>query len=332
MIKGLRSTFVFYLLMGYIFIALVWWMLLLLKISNESYAEKRDLLELNYQLRHLSQDDFAQSAELTQIDKERKRKTYMIFGEGSFFLAVLMLMTWVMHRSLRREADVANQQKNFLLSITHELRSPIASSKIAIQTLGKHRDLPAEKKEMLLNNSLHDMDRLQGLVENLLLAAKIEDHSFSLRTEACNLSEITDMVIQKLRETTAMHQHFEMDVQPEVVVKGDRMALTSVVTNLVENAVKYSPEGSTITIGLSADKEVATLSVSDNGPGIPEEEKKKIFRKFYRIGHEETRKTKGTGLGLYIVQRILALHHGRVNIKDNRPRGSVFEVTLPVGF
>lgn len=255
----------------------------------------------------------------------------MIIAEGSFFLVVLAIMTLVMKRNIRREAEVADLQKNFLLSITHELRSPIASSKIALQTLDKYRDLADEKRSMLLGNSIHDMERLQGLVENLLMAAKIDDHKFTLRSEACNLSEIVDEVIQKLRITTASHQHFGLDVQPEVIVKGDRAALTSVVTNLVENAAKYSPDGSTITIGLSDEEKFAVLRVADTGPGIAGEEKKKVFGKFYRIGHEETRKTKGTGLGLYIVQKVLAMHQGKVTVIDNQPQGTIFEVVLPGG-
>jgi len=329
MIKGKRSLLFFYVLMGYIFIAFVWWMLLLMKISDESFTEKRDLLQLNYSYRNQSSDSFEQSKELKQIEEERKRKIYMIFGEGSFFLAVLIVMTWMMHRSLRREAEVAQQQKNFLLSITHELRSPIASSKVAMQTLEKHKELPTEKRNTLLTNSLHDMERLQGLVENLLLAAKIEDHSFSIGYETCDLSEIVLQVVQKLQTTTAFDRKFTMNVQPEIVVLGDRMGLTSVITNLVENAIKYSSGDSAITISLNDENDQVVFRIADNGLGIPDAEKKKIFQKFYRVGHEETRKTKGTGLGLYIVKKILSLHRGSVIVKDNQPHGTIFEVALP---
>ena len=329
MILGKRSLLVFYVMMGYIFIAFVWWMLLLMKVSNESYLEKRDLLQLNYSYRGNNINRFEETEEFNKLEEEKKRKVYMIFGEGSFFLAVLMVMTWMMHRSLRREAGLAQQQKNFLLSITHELRSPIASSKVALQTLEKYQALPAEKKSMLLNNSLNDMDRLQGLVENLLLAAKIEDHKFSIGSEVCDLSEITTQVVQKLRETTGLQRVFDMNVQPEIIVIGDRMGLTSVVTNLVENAIKYTPEGTPISISLNEENKQAVFRIADSGPGIPEAEKKKIFKKFYRVGHEETRKTKGTGLGLYIVKKILSLHNGTVKVKDNLPQGTIFEVALP---
>jgi signal transduction histidine kinase len=173
------------------------------------------------------------------------------------------------------------------------------------------------------------MDRLQGLVENLLLAAKIEDHNFSIGHEACDLSEIIVQVVQKLKETTALNRIFVMNVQPEIIVIGDRMGLTSVITNLVENAVKYSSGDSPISISLGDENNQVVFRIADNGLGIPDSEKKKIFQKFYRVGHEETRRAKGTGLGLYIVKKILSLHRGKVSVKDNQPQGTIFEVALP---
>ncbi len=220
------------------------------------------------------------------------------------------------------------QQKNFLLSITHELRSPIASSKVAMQTLLKHRDLPKDKIEALLYNSISDMDRLHTLVDNLLLAAKIEDHTFRIGNDVCDLSEIVTDVVQKIKETAGTTRDFSLAVQNEIMVIGDRTGLTSVITNLVENAVKYSAEQSAISIFLNEEGEKVVFRIADHGLGISDKEKKKIFEKFYRVGQEETRNTKGTGLGLYIVEKILALHNGKVSVKNNLPSGSVFEVEL----
>jgi len=330
MIKGHRSIVIFYLLVGYIFIAFLWWMLLLYNMSNESFSEKRDLLQLNFSYKNASGMSFEKSDDLKLLDEERKAKTYMIFGEGSFFLIVLLVMTWMMHSSLRREASVAQQQKNFLLSISHELRSPIAASKVALQTMEKYRELPDEKRVRLIHNSLHDMERLHGLVENLLLAAKIEDHNFSIGHESCDLSEIVLQVIQKLKETSELKFDLTMTIEPGLMVIGDRSGLVSVITNLVENALKYSGKQAKIDVTLCAENGSAVLRIADNGLGIPDAEKKKIFRKFYRVGNEETRKTKGTGLGLYIVQRILAMHRGQVSVQDNNPKGTIFKVTLPI--
>jgi two-component system phosphate regulon sensor histidine kinase PhoR len=323
-----RSILTFYILVAYTFISFAWWVLLLININNEAYEEKRDLLQLNY---HNSNGiSFDETPAVKTIEAERRRKVIMIAGEGSVFLVILLVMTVMMNRALQREVKVQQQQKNFLLSITHELRSPIASSKIAMQTLLKHRNLPADKFETLLNNSISDMDRLYILVENLLLAAKIEDHRFSIGHEICNMSEIVSHVVDKLKEVYGAQRQFNLEIEKDIMVIGDRTGLTSVITNLVENAVKYSLEISAISIALNEEGEKAVLRIADNGLGIPEEEKKKIFQKFYRIGQEETRKTKGTGLGLYIVEKILAMHRGTVSVKDNLPQGSVFEVVLPV--
>jgi len=322
-----RSILTFYVLVGYIFIAFAWWVLLLIRINDQAFQEKRDLLQLGYPKQSVL--PFDQSPQVKAIDAERRRKVYMITGEGSVFLAILIVMTVMMNRALRREVKLQQLQKNFLLSITHELRSPIASSKVAMQTLLKHSDLPKDKMETLLHNSISDMDRLHTLVENLLLAAKIEDHSFRIGHDACDMSEIVRDVVKKIKETSDLQRDYELTVGNEIMVIGDRSGLTSVITNLVENAVKYSIEGSKISIFLTEEEDKVIFRIADNGLGIPDDEKKKIFQKFYRIGQEETRQTKGTGLGLYIVEKILALHRGSVTVKDNAPRGSVFEVVLP---
>ncbi|MBK9732530.1 MAG: HAMP domain-containing histidine kinase [Chitinophagaceae bacterium] len=324
-----RPLLIFYLLVTYIFISFTWWIFLLVRINAEAYNEKKELTQLNYIYQHKVPYNDENSATFTKIDREYHRKVYMIIGEGTVFLVILMVVTLKTNQSLQREYKLNRQQKNFLLSITHELRSPIASSRVALQTMLKRDSLPRNKVELLLNNSLHDMDRLQLLVENILLAAKIEDHAFQIGKDACNLSEIVQTVIDKTVAASEFQRVFNTDIKPEVFVIGDRMALTSVVTNLVENAIKYSADATMIEVAVSEEDKHAFFTISDHGFGIPDAEKKKVFEKFYRIGQEETRKTKGTGLGLYIVGRILELHKGKVTVKDNQPRGSVFQVELP---
>jgi len=322
-----RTIIIFYFLVGYIFLSFGWWVMLLIRINEEAFVEKRDLIRLSY--KGQAQMSMEQTSQIHDIERQRKKKIYMVIGEGVTSLIILVTMTWMMDRSLRREVKLMNQQKNFLLSVTHELRSPIASSKIALQTMLKHGQLPEEKKETLLTNSVSDMDRLQMLVENLLLAARIEDHTFRIGHDACDLTEIVEQVMDKIKETYGSSHVFVLSLQPSVMVIGDRMGLTSVITNLVENAIKYSSEGSKISINLDEENEKIVFRIADNGFGIPDAEKKKIFQKFYRVGQEETRRTKGTGLGLYIVKKILTMHRGSVMVKDNAPQGSVFEVVLP---
>ncbi|MBX7108074.1 MAG: GHKL domain-containing protein [Chitinophagales bacterium] len=324
-----RPLLIFYLLVLYIFASFTWWILFLFRISAEAYNEKKELTQLNFIYQHKSPDQLDNTEELNRIDREYRRKIIMILGEGSVFLIILLVVTIKTNQSLQREYRVNRLQKNFLLSITHELRSPIASSRIALQTMLKHASLPREKEELLLTNSIHDMDRLQGLVENILLAAKIEDHTFQIGKAECDISEIVQTAVDKAKEVAAGQHSFETGIKQGVMVMGDRMGLTSVVTNLLENAMKYSPAGTVICAEVTEDDKQVRISVADQGYGIPDREKKKVFDKFYRVGQEETRKTKGTGLGLYIVDRILALHKGKVSVRDNKPAGAVFVVELP---
>jgi signal transduction histidine kinase len=108
------------------------------------------------------------------------------------------------------------------------------------------------------------------------------------------------------------------------------MMLRMAVNNLIENAVKYSPSPNPIDITLARSNSESVIRVSDQGAGVPDSEKKKIFNKFYRAGNEETRRAKGTGLGLYITSKIVSQHKGRIIVKDNTPSGSIFEITLPL--
>src|SRR5690606_22701326 len=120
----------------------------------------------------------------------------------------------------------------------------------------------------------------------------------------------------------------KQNVEPNIYLKGDSFALSSVVTNLLENAIKYSPPCEQVSVKLYREKNDVVLSVADFGIGIPDEEKKNVFTKFYRVGSEDTRKTKGTGLGLYIVKTVLEKHRAQIKIRDNKPTGTIFEITF----
>jgi K+-sensing histidine kinase KdpD len=118
-------------------------------------------------------------------------------------------------------------------------------------------------------------------------------------------------------------------IAPDIFINGDHQLITALITNLIENAIKYSPKDSNITIKLQDQENAVKLVVMDEGIGISNEEKLRIFDKFYRIGNEDTRKTKGTGLGLYIAKNIVKLHHGNTTVSNNSPNGSIFEIVFP---
>ncbi|CAN5428565.1 hypothetical protein BH10BAC1_BH10BAC1_03970 [soil metagenome] len=280
--------------------------------------------ELNL-LKGESPEDIVESGNL--LNAKLHKRWIMISSEGAVFVFLLLLGGYQIRKTLKKETALAQQQKNFLLSVTHELKSPLASTKLQLQTLQKH-DLERTKQKEILSNAISDTDRLNNLVENILLAAKIENSVFSLNKEQYNLSEYITEGINQTISSFNYHQKIVLAIEPNIQMQIDRTSFPSIILNLLENAVKYSPEKSTITIGLKKQNEKIILSVSDEGLGISAEEKINIFQKFYRVGNEETRNTKGTGLGLFIVNHLVEQHNGIISIKDNSPKGSVFEVVF----
>lgn len=249
----------------------------------------------------------------------------MIVGEAAVFLFIVMVGAYYMHKTLSKERKLQQQQKNFLLSVTHELKSPLASIKLYLQTILK-RDLDREKQKGFITNSLKDIERLDDLVENMLLASQIESNSYSFPKEEFNFSDLVKQVAERLQVHTCSSQIIMPEVEKGIKLKGDKFALTSMVTNLIENAVKYSPPCAEVNVRLFRKNGEVHFITADSGIGISDLEKTRIFEKFYRVGSEDTRKTKGTGLGLFIVKQVLEKHQATIKVKNNQPSGTVFEV------
>lgn len=251
----------------------------------------------------------------------------MIVGEGLIFIAIFVLAVIKLKKHLERERYYQQQQQNFLLSVTHELKSPLASVKLYLQTILK-RDLDREQQKTFLSNSLKDIERLDYLVENVLLATKLESRSFNLPKEDFDLSVLIDEILDRLQKNACKTEIIKPHIESGVILHADKFAITNVVTNLVENAIKYSPPCANVEVSLKKLDKDLVFSVADHGVGISDEDKRLIFNKFYRVGNESTRKTKGTGLGLYIVKSVLQKHDATIRVMDNKPSGSVFEVTF----
>lgn len=253
----------------------------------------------------------------------------MILGEGAVFLFIFFVGGYFLHKAIKKERNMQQQQKNFLLSVTHELKSPLASIKLYLQTILK-RDLDKEKRESFLSKCLLDIDRLDDLVENMLLASKIENHTYTYPKEKFDFSKLVDENVNRLQINKCDYnqQTVSADIDPAIEILGDRFALSALVNNLIENAIKYSGPCEIVKVKLFRKNNAIHLLVADHGVGIPDLEKNKIFDKFYRIGNEDTRNTKGTGLGLYIVKQVAEKHKADILIRDNRPTGSIFEVVF----
>ena len=249
----------------------------------------------------------------------------MILGEGSVFLIILLVGIYFFQRTIKKESEVHQQQQNFLLSVTHELKSPLAAIKLVLQTLVK-RDLTKDKRDQLIGNSIEDVGRLDDLVENMLLATRIENNSYSYPKELFDFSELVKSIFDRAIITSENTRNFQQQIEENISIMGDRFALGSLINNILENAVKYSPAGAAIQVQLYQQSNKIFFIVADQGVGIADSERQKIFQKFYRSGNELTRQNKGTGLGLFIVEQVAKNHQAKVLVNNNLPKGTIFEI------
>ncbi len=267
------------------------------------------------------------SSEIAFFEEKIRNRRWMVIGEGGVFFALLVWGTTVMVSAYRKEILLAKQQKNFLLSITHEFKSPLAAIKLYMQTLLRH-DLDKNKERSFINSAINDTDRLNNLVENALLANLIDHKGYSFSKEVVNFSAYIRLMVQKFQQMPD-HGNVVTHIEEGHFILADKNALNILINNLLENAWKYSHDDKNISVNVTGNNKNVVLEIGDQGIGIPDREKQKIFDKFYRVGNEETRRTKGTGLGLFICKYIISHHDGKILIRDNTPTGTVVRVEFP---
>lgn len=261
--------------------------------------------------------------EETKLHSILSKKRFMVIGEGTVFLVILLLGIVKVRNTFKKETLLAQQQSNFLLSVTHELKSPIASTRLQLETL-LIREIDRDRQKEILTNAISDTDRLNALVENILQATQIDKNNFVLNRQEVNLSEyLTQLMAGYL---VAGDHSLVQNIQPNIFMHIDKINFASIILNLIDNARKYAPSGSKIVLELKKINNTICLSVIDVGIGINDDEKKNVFQKFYRVGSEETRSAKGTGLGLYIVKYLVEEHKGTIRIMDNKPKGTIFSL------
>ena len=317
-----------HLVIGYMILAFGWWSFHLWQQNEKLFKVETQLLESKFSARtgSVNLTQLQQTAEYAKIVKTRESGRRMIMAEGLFFTLCLVFGLWVINRSATREVTLARQRRNFLLSITHELKSPIASLRLVLETLDK-RTLEAAQKQRLISNGIKDADRLQQLVEDLLLAARLEDKWQPLH-EPLQLDAIARDCAEAL-QVRFPEANIQIDMTENLPpLMADRLGIVAVVKNLLENAIKYSPMGAPISISATRSEGRCQLRVADQGQGIPTQEKSRVFEKFYRLGNDETRSNTGTGLGLYIVDQVVKAHKGSIEITDNHPKGTVFTLLI----
>ena len=246
----------------------------------------------------------------------------MIAGEGTVFIIIICLGAFYVIRSYYSEISLAKKEKNFALSVTHELKTPIASSKLFAETLLQRKDLSKSQVTTSLEKIVYEQNRLNELVEKILLVSTIDEMKNDMNLKPVSFNAIINQVIGEDENSHSIKN----TVAEDVIFSGDDFYLISLFQNLIDNAQKYSPDGSEINIYSESTPNKIIICISDQGVGIAENEKLKIFDRFYRIEDEETRSSKGTGLGLFLVNQIVKMHGGKIICKNNTPLGSIFEL------
>ena len=298
----------------YILLQSAWWMWLLLSKDRDIFALQQQLITEGV-MPHLP-------------IRLPKHTLMMVVGEGLVFLVLLLLALWITFRTLRHELSLARQQRDFLMATSHELRTPIAALKLHLQTLQRPNLDPAHR-DTLARSARSDVERLHGLAEQILLASRLEEHAGSPILVPVDVVKETRELLEEARSSYGRDHRLDVLLPPELTLQTDVIAFRSILGNLLGNACKYAPEGSTVQVELSTADRSVYLQVTDNGPGIPEEDRQRMFGKFYRGGNEATRNVKGTGLGLFIVRRLMEDLGGRVEYRAVLPHGSTFTAIFP---
>jgi signal transduction histidine kinase len=309
--KGIpKAIFLLYILLGYVIAQFVWWAYLIYDLNAQ-------IIDLNNQI----------SPGAISIQNEVRNKLFMILGEGSVFLTLLLIGAFYIRKFVLREQKLARQERNFLLATTHEFNSPIAAIKLNLQTLQK-RTLSEEQYKSILGSALGANQRLELLVSNILTASRLDAGRFELHQEEVEMTRIFQNLLNRFKLIAAESgSELKFNFQDDIIVWSDSSALELMTGNLIENALKYAPH-SLVLIEAKRVNDMVEISVADNGPGIPKDEWGQVFRKFYRVENEETRSQKGTGLGLYLVQQLADLHGASVELKANAPKGCIFTITV----
>ncbi len=222
-------------------------------------------------------------------------------------------------------------RSQFVSNASHELRTPLTAMKLLLECLIDQPEMPEEMRMEFMQDMNHEIDRLSGIITDLLTLTQMDSHQGALHLTDVDLSALTRDTLHTLSPVAdKAGLTLTSAIAPGVRISADQPKLASVISNLTDNAIKYTPEGGEVRVSLAAKGRSAILTVQDNGIGIPPEEQAHVFDRFYRVDKARSRATGGTGLGLSIVRQMVQLHGGAITLTSAPGEGSTFTVTLPL--
>ena len=258
------------------------------------------------------------------------QQRFLLSGVG-VMVVFLVLGTYFIARAIRREIEVSRMQSDFVAAVSHEFRSPLTAMRQLSEILALGRVPSEQRRQMYYDTLVMETSRLQRLVEALLNFGRMEAGARLYRFEEVDASELVHRVVAEFEPQAAVHgRHIEMEgTREQCAIEADPEAISVALRNLVDNAIKYSPEQPTVWVEWGVEKQYVAIRVRDRGPGIAESEKKAIFRKFVRGSAAAAANVKGSGVGLAMVRHIVAAHGGEILVASQPGEGSTFTMLLP---
>lgn len=310
--KRISFIYVFYwLMLAYMVAALVFWFI---SLTNQNLV----ITALRQSQLNPSAPDY--SVQMQKIIADEKAKSFQYQGEGATFLILIITGAVLVFRMLRAQLRLSRQQRDFMMAITHELKTPIAVTKLNLETMLRRKLEPAQQQK-LITTTLSEADRLNALCNNMLLLYKVGS-SYTMSKEDIDLNELIEECVNEHKNRFPT-RHFEIASEPDIHINADRMLIKLAINNLLDNAVKYSSKEAPVKVRLFLNIDETTIEIIDEGEGIRDNEINKIFQKYYRGTGSQA---KGTGLGLYVTRQIIRQSKGYLEYRANTPKGSIFVV------
>lgn len=312
-VKSVRIVFILYwILLAYIVAALIFWFL---SLAKQNYQ----LTQFKLQTVNVQDPNYQQKIKKINSENERKKTQYL--SEGITFLFFIVAGAVFVFRITRNQLRQSQQQHNFIMAITHELKTPIAVTKLNLETM-QLRKLDYNQQHKLITSTLQEANRLNTLCNNMLLLTQMDTSNYKLSKEKFDLSTLVSDCAEDFSERFP-NRIMKVSITEQIIFTGDQLLLQLAINNLLDNAIKYSSKDSVVLISLINQDRRIILQVADEGPGVKAEEREKIFEKYFRGANNQI---KGTGLGLYLTRQIVKQHGGQISLKDNKPTGTIFEI------
>ena len=227
--------------------------------------------------------------------------------------------------------NIDSSRQDFVANVSHELKTPITSVKVLADSLLAQQDVPAELYREFLEDIAEEIEREDKIINDLLALVKMDKSAAELNITSVNMNELAEIILKRMRPIARKRDIELLLVSTrEVTAEIDEVKMSLILTNLIENAIKYNREHGKVTVTLDADHQYFTITVEDTGIGIPEESLNRIYDRFYRVDKSHSREIGGTGLGLAITKNAVQLHRGSIKVESTFGEGTRFLVKIPL--